>query len=299
MILIADGGSTKVDWAYITDVCLDSDSSYSSAEKELPKNNVIRIKTEGINPVHVSKERIIGVLRDNLLHQCPSVEKVYFFGAGLVGEDLKATLKECFCEIWPKSEVYIGSDIMACALALFGKTRGIACILGTGSNSSLVENAQIISSVPAGGYILGDEGSGNWIGKSLLQDYIKGIMPLELSQEFEKQYELTYPKIVSKVYREEKPAAYMASMNMFAIKHVEHPYIKDLVKSGFEQFLLRNVMRYDGYESIEVGFVGSIAMLYEDILRQCCAQHKIKVKKIIKAPIEALVEYYESNGELI
>ena len=122
----------------------------------------------------------------------PKVDDIYFFGAGIVGEEMKLLLQRCFSAVWPEAKAELYSDVMASGLSLFGKGRGIACILGTGSNSCLYDDGKILAKVNAGGFILGDEGSGAWIGKHLLMDYVKGIMPADLLREFEAEYELSY-----------------------------------------------------------------------------------------------------------
>ncbi len=278
MILIADSGSTKVDWAFLS--------------KGKP---VRRVKTSGINPAQLDDDGIVSILKDNLLPLFPEVSHLYFFGAGIVGDSMKDRLSRCFQSVWHTAVCTFASDIQASAIALFGNARGIACILGTGSNSAVVENARIVSNVPGGGFVLGDEGGGVWIGKMLLSDYIKKVMPSGLREEFEREYSLSYPMIVSRVYKEEKPAAYIAGLSRFASSRLGDPYIRELVIKGFEDFIYRNVMRYDGYETLEVGFVGSIAYYYEPLLREVAEKKGIRVGKIIKAPIDSLIEYYENN----
>lgn len=275
MVLIADGGSTKVDWACIGD-----------------NGQVTKVRTQGINPAHLSDEGIVAVLTDKISPLCPEVSQVHFFGAGLIGGESVSRMERCFGKVWPGVKCSFYSDVLASAIALFGRGRGIACILGTGSNSCLCDDARVVENVRAGGFILGDEGSGAWIGKSLLQDYIKGIMPEPLAEEFRREYDLSYESIVQKVYREPKPAAYMASLNMFAASHVDHAYVEELVRRGFEAFVVRNVCRYRDYASLQVGFVGSVAVQYEGILRDVCAVRGLVVKSVIKAPIDSLIEYF-------
>ena len=276
MILIADSGSTKVDWAYLT-----SDGS------------VERFKTTGINPAHLGGERITEILSGEVLPMAPKVDDIYFFGAGIVGEEMKLLLQRCFSAVWPEAKAELYSDVMASGLSLFGKGRGIACIMGTGSNSCLYDDGKILAKVNAGGFILGDEGSGAWIGKQLLMDYVKGIMPADLLREFEAEYELSYPKVVSKVYKEERPAAYLASLNMFAASRMENPYIETLIKRGFNEFIDRNIVMYEGFTAEKVGFIGSVALHYEKWLRECCANRGIEVGTILKAPLDGLIEFYK------
>lgn len=275
--LIADSGSTKVDWAVVG------------------KEEVLRFTTIGLNPNYSSQEQIKHILCAEVAPNCPHVDSIHFFGAGIVGEQMKCKLAECFKYVWPEAELEFVSDVKASLLALFGKGRGIACILGTGSNSCLCEGGVILQNVKAGGFILGDEGSGSWIGKQLLMDYIKGLMPEGLAAEFEREYNLSYPAIVERVYRESAPAAYLASLNLFAAKRMKDSYIKALVKKGFEEFIYRNVCRYPDWESLEVGFVGSVAYQYEEWLRECCEEKGLKLSKIIKAPIDGVIRYYEDN----
>ena len=276
MKLIADSGSSKVDWA-------------------LSGKSNLRFRTKGLNPNYMSREEIVSVLSTEIGPFCREVESIHFFGAGIVGEEMKRKLASCIKEVWPDAELELSSDLRASALALFGKERGIACILGTGSNSCLCDGGEILQNVKAGGFILGDEGSGSWIGKHLLMDYIKGIMPERLAGEFEREYELSYPAIVERVYRQGSPAAYLASLNMFAASRLEDAYISSLIKEGFGDFLQRNVCRYPGWESLEIGAVGSVAKHYEALFRECCEEKGLKIRKIIKAPIEELLKYYESN----
>ncbi len=274
MILIADGGSTKVDWAFV------------SAESD------VRVRTSGINPAQLDDSAIIGILREHLSPVSSEVTEIYFYGAGVVGEQMTSRLRGCFQQVWPSVVCQFYSDVLASAVALFGRGRGIACILGTGSNSCLCDDAKIVRNIRAGGFILGDEGSGAWIGKSLLQDYIKEIMPEPLRSDFEREYGLSYPVIVDRVYRQERPSAYLAELNMFAATRMENPYIRNLVSRGFDAFLERNVMQYEECRSVPVGFVGSVAVQYSQILSSCLQRKGLTLKTILKAPIDKLVEYY-------
>ncbi len=277
MILIADSGSSKVDWAFV-----------SSAKD-------IRVRTCGVNPAHLDDGRILEILRANLSFAGPEVSRIFFFGAGVVGDRSKARLESCFKQLWPAAECQFHSDVLASALALFGEKRGIACILGTGSNSCLCEGGKILRNIKAGGFILGDEGSGAWIGKRLLQDYIKEIMPEPLRGEFEREYSLSYPQIVDRVYRQERPAAYMARLNMFAAARMEDGYIRELVSEGFDEFLCRNVLQYGQCHSVPVGFVGSVAVQYREILDSCLTRRGLTQGPVLKAPIDPLVLYYKSK----
>lgn len=250
------------------------------------------MRTEGVNPAQVSDEEIIAILKASILPFAPYIRRLFFFGAGIVGH-MNERMRRIFQSVWPDVRAEFYSDITAAGIALFGQELGIACILGTGSNSCEIEKGQLVAHVNAGGFILGDEGSGAWIGREMLRDYIKGLMPNPLSEMFNNDYDLSYANIVSHVYRESRPSFYLANLSMFAARHEDSPYIIDLVKRGFEEFLQRNVMRYPDHKDVPVGFVGSIAVQYESQLREVCASHGLKVAKILKAPIDSLIEYYK------
>ena len=275
MILIADSGSTKVDWRAIS-----------------PDGSVKELTTEGINPVFQTKEIILDILEEKLVPAFGrDITQVYFYGAGIVGEELENMLSSYFSEVFPCSKTKAGSDIIAAALALCGDEAGIVCIMGTGSNSAFYDGKDIAKNVKAGGFILGDEASGGYLGKRLLSDWIKEVIPADLRAEFDKKYGLTYLDIVKKVYKEPVPSRFLASFSPFLNEHREHPYVKALLEDSFDQFLIRNVKHYD-YQGNTVNFVGSVAYYYQDVLKERAERLGMKVGKIIKSPIVGLVEYY-------
>jgi N-acetylglucosamine kinase-like BadF-type ATPase len=191
MTLIADSGSTKVDWRFI-------------AEDGSVKN----LLTSGINPVYLTDEQIVDVLRKEVIPAFGErVDKVFFYGAGVVGESHERLLA-CFKEVFPNSECEAKSDIEAAARALCGHSAGIAAILGTGSNSCFYDGKDVAKNVHPGGFIIGDEGSGADMGKMLVSDYVKGILPQSIENEFRRKYGLEYADIVSKVYREPMPSRF-------------------------------------------------------------------------------------------
>lgn len=204
MQLIADSGSTKVDWRAIFD-----------------SGEVKSISTEGINPVFMDDDRIIGIFKEHLLPVVgkdvtgEDVEKIWFYGAGVVGDEIREKLNRCFKAVFPGSECFTASDVLAAARALCGRSSGIACILGTGSNSCFYDGEDVVKNVRAGGFILGDEASGAYLGKRLVSDFIKGLLPEAIENEFIKRYNLDYPSIVQKVYREQLPSRFLASFSPF------------------------------------------------------------------------------------
>lgn len=278
MILIADSGSTKVDWRAIKD-----------------DGSVVEIFTEGINPVFSPKEKILEILSTKLLPVLgKNVGDIFFYGAGVVSPEISSSLDACFKEVFPNSVCYAQSDVLAAARALCGHRPGIACILGTGSNSCFYDGKDIAKNVRAGGFILGDEASGGYLGKRLLSDFIKGLMPQELEKIFIERYHLDYMSIVTKVYREPLPSRFLASFSPFLSEFKENPYVHKLLCSSFDEFFARNIVHYD-YKKYDVNFVGSIAYYYRPFLEESALNHGMRVGKILKAPIEGLVEYHKET----
>ncbi|MDY3133891.1 MAG: ATPase [Candidatus Egerieousia sp.] len=276
MQLIADSGSTKVDWRAIKD-----------------DGSIVEISTEGINPVFITPEEIVKILSQKLLPVIgPRVKNVYFYGAGVVSPQLIATLSESFKKVFPESETFAASDVLAAARALCGHNPGIACIMGTGSNSCFYDGENIAKNVRAGGFILGDEASGGVLGKKLISDFIKGLLPAHIQAEFDKRYDLDYMKVVEKVYKQPMPSRFLASFAPFINEFIADPYMENLVNTSFDEFFKRNISQYD-YKNHTVNFVGSIAYYFKDKLVAAAEKNGMKVGRVLKTPIEGLVEYHK------
>lgn len=276
MFLIADSGSTKVDWRAIMD-----DGSVKS------------IYTEGINPVFIQKDYIVNILKSKLLPELGSdLKKVYFYGAGVLSVELSNVLNDAFLEVFPKCNCHAASDLLAAARALCGHSPGIACIMGTGSNSCFYDGKNIIKNIKAGGFILGDEASGGVLGRKLISDYIKGLLPKEIEVEFNKRYQLDYMKVVEMVYKQPLPSRFLASFSPFINEFRNHPHIYTLLRESIDEFFKRNISQYD-YKNYPVNFVGSIAYYYRDIFEKIAIENGMRVGKIIKSPVDGLVEYHK------
>ena len=276
MQLIADSGSTKVDWRAIKD-----------------DGSIVEISTEGINPVFITPEEIVKILSQKLLPVIgPGVKNVYFYGAGVVSPQLIATLSESFKKVFPESETFAASDVLAAARALCGHNPGIACIMGAGSNSCFYDGENIAKNVRAGGFILGDEASGGVLGKKLISDFIKGLLPAHIQAEFDKRYDLDYMKVVEKVYKQPMPSRFLASFAPFINEFIADPYMENLVNTSFDEFFKRNISQYD-YKNHTVNFVGSIAYYFKDKLVAAAERNGMKVGRVLKTPIEGLVEYHK------
>jgi len=277
MILIADSGSTKTDWAAVEEGKIIS-----------------RIQTKGMNPFFQTEEEMTKELENVLLPQLEqkSVTSAYFYGAGctvekspIVAEVLRKTLK-----ITQNVEVH--SDMLGAARGLCGRDYGIVCILGTGSNSCLYDGQGLIANVSPLGFILGDEGSGAVLGKLLVGDLLKNQLGEDLKEKFLKQYNLTPSEIIDKVYRKPFPNRFLASLSPFIAENIHIPAIRKLVKDSFLAFLRRNVMQYEKHQIYKVNFIGSIAYYYKEILTEAVEECALHMGKIMRAPMEGLIEYH-------
>ncbi len=268
--IIADSGSTKTHWAVV-------EEGGKTTMKE----------TLGINPIHMSVDEIKDVIPEHLAPRISHLA-IRFFGAGCVtpfSEKVEKALKD----IYPDADIFVGSDMLGAACALFGNDEGIACILGTGSNSCLYDGKEIVKNVPPLGYILGDEGSGATLGKFFFNALFKGFLPKEMLEEYLEKEQLTYAEIIERVYRKPLANRFLASTSHFIASHLDSEPLRELVKENFRGFFRRNVMQYKRPD-LEVGIVGSIAHVYRKELTEVAREENIKLNRIVQSPIDLLVE---------
>lgn len=276
MKLIAESGATKTDWRLIAD-----DGTVRSAY------------SAGLNPSVLDVEQmreIIAPVMPVLNPEGKSVEEIFFYGAGLVSDAAAAPLAGVLSMWYPFAQMQFHSDMLAAARALFGNGSGVVAIMGTGSNSCLYENGVIVKNIRPGGFILGDEGSGAALGKAFVSDFIKGLLPEKVEKDFVRESGLDYQKIVQKVYREPAPSAFLASFAPFILERTEEPYIKNLVDSVIESFIVRSLKRYG--QTAKVGVVGSFGCACEAVLRETGIRHGLKFIMFLKSPIDKLTEYH-------
>ena len=273
MILIAESGSTKTDW-----ILLGS------------KGVIKRQQTLGINPYHQNKSSIVNIISS--LNQFDSISKIFFYGAGCAVDEKKQIIKDSLLEIFPDTNCEINSDILAAARSVCGIEKGIACIIGTGSNSCLYNGKDIEHNVPPLGYILGDEGSGAVMGKKLIADILKNLAPAEIKNAFYKKYELDYGEIINKVYKEEAPSRFLAQFTVFLSENIDSPYVSQLVKNSFREFFERNIKQYDNHNSLPIHFIGSIAFYFKKELQIVAKETGLSLGKIQQSPLEGLIQYH-------
>ena len=275
MKLIAESGSTRTEWALVED------------------NRLIqRAFTEGLNPFFQTRREISRSVRLGLPEHFikRKLEQVYYYGAGCTSYEKKNVLGASLVAQF-KTPIQVESDLLAAARGLFKCEAGIACILGTGSNSCLYDGKGIVKSISPLGFVLGDEGSGAVLGKLLVGDVLKNQLPAALQEAFWAESGLTPAIIMEKVYKGPFPNRFLASLSPFLLRHMEEPAIRDLVSNSFRAFFARNVMQYDYWEH-PVYLTGSIAWYYQDILKDVAREFELRLGTIVQSPVQGLIHYH-------
>lgn len=277
MILLADSGSTKTDWGLVENGKL-----------------VKRLRTSGMNPFQMSEEAITEEIKTHLVPELPGtvLDEVHFYGAGCTKEKQPIVERALRANLTINGECEVASDMLGAARGICGHKPGIACILGTGSNSCSYDGKNLVKNVSPLGFILGDEGSGAVLGKLLVGDVLKNQMPEAIIKRFFEKYKLTSAEIIDRVYRQPKPNTFLASFVPFLEENIDEPKIYNLVKESFRSFLRRNVMQYEGWQTLPIGFNGSIAKIYKKPLLEALEEEGMHLGRIIQAPMEAMVEYH-------
>lgn len=281
MTLITDGGSTKCDW-----VLLDNSGEL-----------VFKTATLGLNPTVVAKEELLFRITSNetLKNVFSNVGALDFYGAGCGTATPRSILKEVLETLFTKAKVNVFEDMAA---AVFAATTepGIVCILGTGSNSCYFDGTEIHAPIPALGYILMDEASGNYFGKRLIRDYYYNRMPSEIVREFEEKFNLEADDIKMNLYKKSNPNAYLASFAQFIFTQKEiNPYFYALIKEGISNFIECRILCYEKAHEVPVHFIGSIAHFSEEIIKECFTLHDLELGNIVQRPIDGLIDYYKSR----
>ena len=276
-LLIADSGSTKTDWLFIA-----SDGTKTE------------LHTDGINPARDTHEYIYNVLYHDLLTQLPQSEEpkaVYFYGAGCI-EPFSQAVKSVLDELFPGCHNEVESDLLGAARALCGHGPGIACILGTGSNSCFYDGKDIVKHTPPMGYILGDEGSGSYLGKTLLNGLFKGTLPEALKEDFCNKFNLSMPDIIERVYRQPAANAFLASLVPFIVEYRSNPAIHSMLVESFQLFIKRNIAIYE-HKELPINCVGGIAYQFKEEFEEAVVAENMQLGRILRRPIEAIVQYHQ------
>ena len=276
MILIAESGSTKTDWVF-----LGENGSLNCQQ------------SPGINPFYQDTTSIYRNI--STLKKFDSVDQIYFYGAGCANEEKNQIVQDALLKAFPNANCEINSDLLAAARSLCGTDKGIACILGTGSNSCLYNGESIEHNVSPLGFILGDEGSGAVLGKKLVADILKNQAPKEISDSFYKTYDLTGADIVHWVYREEFPNRFLAQFTVFLADNIGNEYVSNLVQNSFVEFFERNIKQYNKCTELKVHFTGSIAYHFKNELKKAADETGLTLGKILKSPLEGLIQFHSGK----
>ncbi|SNR33840.1 MULTISPECIES: N-acetylglucosamine kinase [Hymenobacter] len=278
MILIADGGSTKSSWCQLDKT-----------------GNRVYFNTEGYNPDFMTTPAVEASLEKNLPDTLPreEVTEVHYYGAGVSSAKKAEIIAKAMRQVFPQAKVIVDHDLLASARALLGRKPGFAAILGTGTNSCLYDGTKITYNVDSLGYFLGDEGSGSFIGKRLLRDYLRGLLPDGLQDIFREEFNLTRDDILDRLYNQPLPNRFLASFAKFTYDHNNISYCREIVLQGFETFFANIVSHYPRYQDYTFNCIGSVGYNFRDALSQVARDHHMEVGKIIRSPIDDLVSFHE------
>lgn len=283
--LIVDSGSTKTSWCF---AFLPNTSSADGART---------VTTEGLNPAVMSVEEVEEKIAKALNHCLQSlsisaadVDNVFFYGAGCIA-GRTVVVSESIQSILVDAKIYVADDLLGAARALCGHKAGIACILGTGSNSCLYDGKNIVAHTPALGYVLGDEGSGAVLGRKFLNAVLKQTLPENIRKRFLQESGLDMAEVINRVYRSPAPNRFLASMSKYIHGYLDENEVRDIVIDNFEDFIRNNILAY-GDEFRTINVVGSIAYHYKEQLTEAASRNGFQIGKIIKSPIEGLIEYH-------
>jgi len=279
-ILIADSGATKTEWCLWVD---GQTETYS---------------TEGLNPYYHTTETIRDVLKTHLVGEVDenNIKEIHFYGAGCDSEDknqiVHRAIKACFND----ADINVYHDLLGAARACFFRKPGIACILGTGSNSCLYDGEKIIEHIPSLAFILGDEGSAGYFGKKLINSYFRFEIPDELKEDLEENYNMSLDYITWGLYDNPQKSRFVASYGAFLGKHKDHPFIRKMLHEGFENFITRIIMKYTDAKKYEVRFIGSVAFAHQEMIKQILNENDMKPGLFVQKPMQRLVEFHTSQS---
>ncbi|MBE7173337.1 MAG: N-acetylglucosamine kinase [Williamsia sp.] len=275
-ILIADGGSTKCDWSL----------GYQGTEK--------RMLTQGISPYFLTESQIVELLTRELIPQIEgnTISKVFYYGTGCKSAVNRQIMKKAISAVFADADVLVDHDLMGAAHALCGHSKGIACILGTGSNSGYYDGKKIVKNSPGIGYVLGDEGSGAYLGKKVLQYFLYKTFDEDLLFRFNEKYKTTDDAVLDHVYKMPLPNRYLASFAAFLAENRGHYMIENIIEDGLNDFFFQHLYKYSESWKLPIHFVGGIAFGFQDVLKDLCDHYELELGNILRTPLDGLVKYH-------
>ncbi len=275
--LIADSGSSKTDW------CL------------LDGKKKIHVSTQGISPYFLTQNQMVEIFQNELL---PKLKKkmpefIYYYGTGCSNPENVLLVKSALKMVFNKTKIFVDTDLLGASKALCGNEKGIACILGTGSNSCYYNGKKVVKNSPGLGYVLGDEGGGAYLGKKVLQHYLYVTFEPDLMDRFANKYNTSASEILENVYRKPLANKYLASFVEFLIENRGHFMIENIIEDGFNEFFFNHLYKYRESWTMPIHFVGSVAFGFKDVLKEICNAYELQLGKIIKTPIDGLIQYHK------
>ncbi|NGP89304.1 hypothetical protein [Fodinibius halophilus] len=277
--LIADSGATKTEW------------SFTNGDQQKT------VFTEGLNPYYHTTESITDVIRHDLLPQLDdNVEEVHFYGAGCDSDAKEQIVRQALDSTFDNASINIYHDLIGAARACFLREQGIACILGTGSNSCLYDGEEIVEHIHSLAFILGDEGSAGYFGKKLINKYFRFEIPKDLKEDLEANYNMSLDHITKGLYDGSQKSRFIASYGAFLGEHDDHPFIKDMLYEGFDNFISRIVLKYSNATDHEVRFIGSVAYAHQDLIKEILAKYDLEAGLFVKNPMERLVKFHAEGA---
>jgi glucosamine kinase len=274
--LIADSGSTKAEWCLV-----------DGKKKKT-------IFTQGLSPYFLTSEQIQTVIEQELKPKMKQVEpdEIFFYGTGCSSPDNSKLVKKALQKVFPKAKIAIDHDLMGAAKALCGTEKGIACILGTGSNSCFYNGKKIVKNSPGLGYVLGDEGSGAYLGKKVIQYFLYNTFDEDLMDRFTARFNTSSYEILEAVYKKPLPNRYLASYAIFLAENRGHYMIENIIEDGFNDFFFNHIYKYRESWTLPINFIGSVAYGFKDVLKDMCNSYELQLGKVLKKPMDGLVKYH-------
>lgn len=280
MLLVADSGSTKCDWMF-------------AGITPVPRH----FESLGLNPFLMKKEQITREVKKTFKDiTVTKFTQVYFYGSGCSTDTNKEIVRAALADVFTEAEITVAHDMDGAAISTCGNKEGIACILGTGSNACFWNGKTILNQIPKFGlgYIMGDEGSGMHMGKLLLKAYFYNDMPINIRLYFDN----TFPDkedIIDSIYNKPHPNVYLASYTRFLAKNVNFKYIESIVLTALREFFSTHIVKYGKHKTVPVHFIGSIAFVFQDQLKQVAKEFKVNIGNVVKQPIDSLYEYHQKS----
>jgi glucosamine kinase len=280
LILIADSGSTKTAWTLL-------------------EGDVVtgQWKTRGFNPYYQGEEEVRQALREEFLPALGgiSVDRVFFYGAGCSTPERKSVIERAIGSFLPESRIEVNNDLLGAARSLCGHQPGIVCIVGTGSGSCFYDGSVIARNIPSLGFILGDEGSGAYIGKKLITDFLREDMPATIHEAIRKEYGIDKESVLEQVNKRPMPSRYLAGFSRFVTARLGEPYLFDLAYHALKDFAMQYIVRYDNYQEYSVHFIGGVAYHNRTVLAKIAGDLSFRLGRIEEQPMEGLIRFHTES----